>query len=164
MPVFTPGSSLGYRKVKFQAGLIEQNPTTKDLILPTGAQVYLSDKTTVATIYADETGTALTNSPSVPTGVADGAPGIDAIGNLVFFGDPTQDYSVLVNGHFLPIQTTWVHHADVTDHLDGTDADPHNDRAYADTNKVDKSTLGVAGGTATLDSTGVLPANQWVFD
>lgn len=120
-----------YRLVKIQVGLVSQNPTSKDLVVVSAAQVYLDDKVTLATVYSDTTGTVLTNSPSVPTGVADGAPGVDAQGNLVYYGDPTKDYAYLVNGHFLPERTTSIHHADFTDHVDGTVTDPHGDRAYA---------------------------------
>jgi hypothetical protein len=155
------------RKVRLVFGPLEsQDPTTKALTFPTSAQIYLSDKSTVATIYSNTTGTALTNSPGIPTGVATGAPGLDAYGNIVFYGDPGTDYFALVSSLFLPVPVTGIHGTDFTDHLGitGSVADPHGDRAYADTHKVDVTTLGVAGGTATLDSAGCIPANQWVFD
>jgi hypothetical protein len=43
---------VAYRKVRIVLGLVAQNPTTKDLVVPSAAQVYLSNKTTVATIYS----------------------------------------------------------------------------------------------------------------
>lgn len=158
--------SVSYRKVRIVMGLVAQDPSTKALIVPTAAQIYLSDKTTVASIYSNSTGTALTNAPSVPTGVAVGTAGMDIYGNLLFYGDVGVDYFALVNSVFVPLPVTGIHGTDFTDHTGttGSNPDPHNDRAYADTHKVDVSTLGVAGGTATLDSNGVLPANQWVFD
>lgn len=154
------------RKVRIVLGLIVQDPSTKNLVVPTAAQVYNSDKSTVSTIYSNTTGTALTNSPSVPTGVTSGTPGLDIYGNLLFYGDDGLDYFVLVNTVFVPCPVTGIHGTDFTDHIGttGSVTDPHGSQAYADLHKVDKTTLGVAGGTATLDSTGVLPANQWVFD
>lgn len=121
-----------YRLVKFSIGLVMQDPSTKALIPPTAAQVYLTDHTTVATIASDEAGTALTNTPSVPTGVTPDTAGIDTTGNLTFWADPTLGYSVLVNSVFLPVPTLPINPSDFTDHVDGTDADPHGDRAYAD--------------------------------
>ena len=153
---------VAYRKVRIVMGLVAQDPSTKALTVPTGAQIYLSDKTTVATIYSNTTGTALTNSPSVPTGVTVGNPGLDGYGNLLFYGDVGTDYFALVNSVFVPLPVTGIHGSDFTNHVDGTVSDPHGDRAYADTNKVDKTTLGVAGGTATLDSSGYVTSTQMV--
>lgn len=121
---------MAYRLVKIQYGLVQQDSTTKNLVVPTTAQVYLSDNVTLATVYADTNRTLLTNSPSVPHGVTTGSAGIDTIGNLVFWADPTHDYAVLFNGNYEPIPTTWVHHADFTDHVDGTVPDPHGTRAW----------------------------------
>jgi hypothetical protein len=122
---------VAYRKVRIVLGLVAQNPTTKDLVIPTAAQIYLADKTTVATIYSNVTGTALTNSPGVPTGVAVGTAGLDIYGNLVFYGDVGTDYYALVNSVFVPMPVTGIHGTDFTNHADGTVTDPHGDRAWA---------------------------------
>jgi hypothetical protein len=122
---------MAYRKVRIVLGLVAQNPTTKDLVVPSAAQVYLSNKTTVATIYSDTTGTALTNSPGVPTGVTVGTPGLDVYGNLVFYGDVGVDYYALVNSVFVPLPVTGIHGTDFTEHTDGTVPDPHGTRAWA---------------------------------
>lgn len=150
-----------YRLVKMQYGLIQQNPTTEALVVPTTAQLYLSDNATLASIY-NANGTALTNSPSVPHGVTIGTGGIDTLGNLVWWADPTHDYSVLFNGQYLPVPTTWVHHEDFTDHVDGTDADPHGDRANAATLYAPLSEVGNPGGLATLDANGLITTTQMV--
>jgi len=122
---------VAYRLVKFPVGLVQQNPTTEALVVPTTAQVYLADHTTLATIYADANGTLLTNSPSVPHGVTPDTAGIDTVGNLVFCADPTLSYSVLFNGTYLPVPTLPIHPKDITDRWDGTIPDPLGDRAYA---------------------------------
>jgi hypothetical protein len=152
------------RKVRIVMGIVAQDGTTKALVVPAAAQVYLADKTTVATIYSDEDGTALTNTPGVPTGVTVGTAGLDTYGNLLFYGDDGIDYFALVNTVFVPLPVTGVHGADFTDHLGLTGAvtDPHGDRAYADTNKVDQTSVGVAGGVATLDSDGLITSTQLV--
>jgi hypothetical protein len=102
----------------------------------------------------------------LPTPVATGAPGLDAYGNVVFYGDPGVDYFVLMSSLFLPVPTTGIHGTDFLEHVavSGSVTDPHADRAYADAHKVDQTSLAVAGGVATLDSAGCIPANQWVFD
>lgn len=122
---------MAYRKVRIVFGPIEMQAGDKSLVPPTAGQFYLVDKTTVATVYSDEAGTALTNSPSVPTGVATGAPGLDAYGNFVIYGDPGVDYTLLVNSVFLPVPSTGIHGKDFTDHTDGTIDDPHNYKQWA---------------------------------
>jgi hypothetical protein len=156
---------VAYRIVKFGIGLVEQDIVSSSdrLLVPTAAQVYLDDHTTVATIFADGAGTPLTNTPSVPHGVTpDTTGGIDTVGNLVFWADPTKGYSALFNGTFLPVPTLPMHPADFTDHVDGTNPDPHGDREYADDHKVDQTSLGVAEGVATLDGSGFVTSTQMV--
>lgn len=150
------------RKVRIVMGLVEQDPSTKALVVPAGAQIYNSDKTTVSTIYSDTSGTALANP--VPTGVAVGAAGLDTYGNLIIYGDDGTDYFALVNSVFVPLPVTGIHGADFTDHVGvtGAVADPHGDRADAAANYLPISGAGVAGGTATLDSDGLITSTQLV--
>jgi hypothetical protein len=144
---------VSYRKVRIVMGLVAQDATTKALVVPSGAQIYNSDKTTVSTIYSNVTGSALTNSPGVPTGVTPGTAGLDTYGNLVFYGDVGLDYFALVNGVFVPLPVTGIHGTDFTDRFDGTIPDPLGDRAWAlDTfiTQGDTTTLQGALGNAGL--------------
>jgi hypothetical protein len=111
---------VAYRLVRVVQALVSQDNTTKNLVVVSGATVYLADGVTTATVYSDATGTAMSNP--VPTGVTPGptAAGIDTAGNFNAWVDPTQDYALLVNGIKVPLQTSSVHHKDVTDHFDGT--------------------------------------------
>ena len=154
--------AITYRKVRLVMGLVDQNSSDKSLIVPSSASVYKSDKTTLATLYADETGTALSNP--VPTNVADGAPGLDAVGNLVIYVDIGQYFYVLLNGHYEPIPEVGINGHDFTDHLDGTVSDPHGDRADAATKYTPLSQAGIANGYATLDGNAQIPAAQIVID
>jgi hypothetical protein len=122
---------VAYRLVRVVQALVSQDNTTKNLVVVSGATVYLADGVTTATVYSDATGTAMSNP--VPTGVTPGptAAGIDTAGNFNAWVDPTLDYALLVNGIKVPLQTSSVHHKDVTDHFDGTVSDPHGDRAWA---------------------------------
>jgi hypothetical protein len=93
--------------------------------------VYLANSATLATIYGDINGTALANP--VPTGVTPGptAVGLDTNGNLIVYVDIPGDYDVLTGGVKVPLSTPPMHNHDATSHVDGTNPDPHGDRAWA---------------------------------
>lgn len=154
--------AITYRKVRLVMGLVDQDASSKTLIVPTSASVYKSDKTTLAALYADEAGTALANP--VPTNVADGAPGLDAVGNLVIYVDIGNFFYVLLNGHYEPIPEVGINGHDFTDHLDGTVHDPHGAMADAATKYTPLTQAGVANGYATLGSDGFIPGAQIVID
>lgn len=120
---------MAYRKVVQCQALVDQDTGTKLLVNVPSAAIYLSDKTTLAAIYADESGTALANP--VPTGVAVGAPGIDVDGNLNVWFDLGVTYFILALGVYTRLPMVPPHGKDFTDHVDGTVADPHGDRAWA---------------------------------
>lgn len=122
---------MAYRKVRVSQALVSQNPTTEALVVPTSAAVYLANSATLATLYSNTTGSALANP--VPTGVTPGptAVGLDTAGNLIVYVDIPGDYDVLSNGVKVPLSTPPMHNHDQTDHVDGTNTDPHGDRAWA---------------------------------
>lgn len=123
-----------YRKVRVAQGLIGQDGTTKLLVTPSSAAVYLAGTSTLATLYSNTTGTALANP--VPTAVTPGssAVGLTTDGNLIVYVDVPGDYEILAAGVRIPLSTPPVHNHDYTDHVDGTTADPHGDRAWASAN------------------------------
>ena len=140
-----------FRKVRLVMGLVDQNASDKSLVVPGSAAVYKADKITLATLYSDEDGTALANP--VPTGVADGAPGLDAVGNLVIYVDIAQDYFVLLNGHYEPIPSVGINGSDFSDHVNVI-ADPHGDRAWATSQFISKTNpsalTGIAGNAGLI--------------
>lgn len=77
-----------------------QDGATKALIVPTTCTVYASDNTTVATVYSNRTGSSLTNP--LPTGVTVGQPGIDVVGNVMFWATPGE-YYLGINGVREPV-------------------------------------------------------------
>lgn len=119
------------------------------------AALYLPDQLTLATVYADKSGTSMTNP--FPTGRAATAFGIDVQGNVGFAAAPG-DYALLINGlYWFPVVVT-VDPDDVSTHFD--DPDGHGARTYADSNFLALADLGQAGGAAQLDENGVLVTGQ----
>lgn len=121
---------MAYRKVRVSQALVSQDPSTKNLVPPTSAAVYIANSATLATLYSDLNGTPLSNP--VPTGVTPGptAVGLDTSGNLIVYVDIPGDYDVLSGGVKEPLSTPPMHNHDITDHVDGTKADPHGDRQW----------------------------------
>jgi hypothetical protein len=83
--------------------LRSQNPLTEALIAPASVAVYAVGTSTPVSLYTDRTaGTGLANP--LPTGQATNAPGVDALGNVIFFAAPgrydmavgSQTYTVTV--------------------------------------------------------------------
>lgn len=119
------------------------------------ATIYLAGTSTLATVYADETGTAMTNP--LPVGVSVGAGGIDTAGNVRFTAQPAK-YDILLPGGIRVRADVSVDPADIGAHFD--DPDAHGGRTYADSNFLALADLGSPGGAAQLDNNGVMVTGQ----
>jgi hypothetical protein len=121
----------------------------------TSATVYLAGTNTLATVYADETGTSMTNP--LPTGVSVGSNGIDTAGNVRFTAAPGK-YETLLPGGVRERTDIAADPADFSAHLD--DPDAHGFHTYADSNFLALADLGQPGGAAQLDENGVTVTGQ----
>lgn len=117
--------------------------------------IYLAGTSTLATLYADENFTAMTNP--LPTGQAVGTNGVDTAGNVRFSAAPGKYDALLPGGAKVRCDVS-ADPADIGAHFD--DPDGHGTRTYVDANYLPAVDLGAPGGAAMLDENGVTVTGQ----
>lgn len=80
------------------------NPALQQLVNPTAVYVYAVGTTTRSTLYSDANRTTTVPNNPVANGVAANSPGVDGVGNLIFYAEHN-DYDVVADGYRLTVRT-----------------------------------------------------------